>query len=66
MEAMRKLAFSFAVYNGRWTGAGQTPDETVHLAAGLQFARFWSVVGTLWATAAQPSEDGPEMVARLG
>jgi len=29
-------------------GDEETPDEVVHLAAGLQFSGFKSVVGTLW------------------
>ncbi|KAG1807096.1 uncharacterized protein BJ212DRAFT_1387931 [Suillus subaureus] len=29
-------------------GTPYTPDEVVHLAAGLQFAGVTSVVGTLW------------------
>ncbi|KAG1871573.1 CHAT domain-containing protein, partial [Suillus subluteus] len=29
-------------------GASSTPDEVIHLAAGLQFAGVKSVVGTLW------------------
>jgi len=33
-----------------------TPDETIHLAAALQFCGFRSVVGTLWA---MEDEDGP-------
>ena len=33
-----------------------TPDETIHLAAALQFCGFRSVVGTLWAMA---DKDGP-------
>ncbi len=32
------------------------PDETMHLTAGVQFAGFRSVVGTLWA---MNGEDGP-------
>ncbi|KAG2344367.1 TPR-like protein [Suillus weaverae] len=30
------------------TGDEKTPDEVIHLAAGLQFSGFKSVVGTLW------------------
>ncbi|KAG2115019.1 CHAT domain-containing protein, partial [Suillus clintonianus] len=29
-------------------GDEETPDEVIHLAAGLQFAGFKSVIGTLW------------------
>jgi len=29
-------------------GAFSTPDEAIHLAAGLQFAGVGSVVGTMW------------------
>jgi CHAT domain-containing protein len=35
-----------------------TPDETIHLAAALQFCGFRSVVGTLWA---MNDEDGPSI-----
>ncbi|KAG2034421.1 CHAT domain-containing protein [Suillus americanus] len=30
------------------TGDEETPDEAIHLAAGLQFSGFKSVIGTLW------------------
>ncbi|KAG2038419.1 CHAT domain-containing protein [Suillus americanus] len=30
-------------------GDEKTPDEVIHLAAGLQFSGFKSVIGTLWA-----------------
>ncbi|KAG0704890.1 CHAT domain-containing protein [Suillus ampliporus] len=30
-------------------GNEKTPDEVIHLAAGLQFSGFKSVIGTLWA-----------------
>ncbi|KAG1793385.1 CHAT domain-containing protein, partial [Suillus subaureus] len=29
-------------------GDEETPDEVIHLAAGLQFSGFKSVIGTLW------------------
>jgi CHAT domain-containing protein len=35
-----------------------TPNETIHLAAALQFCGFRSVVGTLWAMA---DSDGPDV-----
>ncbi|KAG1759627.1 CHAT domain-containing protein [Suillus occidentalis] len=40
----------FAFLSACHTAVGdkKTPDEVVHLAAGLQFAGFKSVVGTLW------------------
>ena len=43
----------FAFLAACHTAAGDsgTPDETIHLAAALQFCGFQSVVGTLWATA---------------
>ncbi|KAI0063936.1 TPR-like protein [Artomyces pyxidatus] len=37
-----------------------TPDEAIHLAAGMQFCGFRGVVGTLWA---MEDEDGPGMAA---
>ncbi|KAG1834887.1 CHAT domain-containing protein [Suillus variegatus] len=41
----------FAFLSGCHTAAGdkETPDEVIHLAAGLQFSGFKSVIGTLWA-----------------
>jgi CHAT domain-containing protein len=37
---------------------GDNPDEVIHLAAGLQFCGFRSVVGTLWA---MDDIDGPNV-----
>ena len=44
-----ELAFLAACHTA--AGDPNTPDETIHLAAALQFCGFRSVVGTLWATA---------------
>ncbi|KAG1746151.1 CHAT domain-containing protein [Suillus lakei] len=40
----------FAFLSACHTAVGdeQTPDEVIHLAAGLQFSGFKSVIGTLW------------------
>ncbi|KAG1776821.1 CHAT domain-containing protein [Suillus placidus] len=40
----------FAFLSACHTAVGdeQTPDEVIHLAAGLQFSGFKSVVGSLW------------------
>ncbi|KAG2344404.1 hypothetical protein BDR05DRAFT_183681 [Suillus weaverae] len=40
----------FAFLSACHTAAGdeETPDEVIHLAAGLQFSGFKSVIGTLW------------------
>ncbi|KAG1819310.1 CHAT domain-containing protein [Suillus subaureus] len=40
----------FAFLSACHTAAGdeETPDEAIHLAAGLQFSGFKSVIGTLW------------------
>ncbi|KAG2353169.1 CHAT domain-containing protein, partial [Suillus spraguei] len=41
----------FAFLSACHTAVGdeRTPDEVIHLAAGLQFSGFKSVIGTLWA-----------------
>jgi CHAT domain-containing protein len=49
-----ELAFLSACHSA--AGDSGTPDETIHLAAALQFCGFRSVVGTLWA---MEDEDGP-------
>ncbi|KAG2335794.1 hypothetical protein BDR05DRAFT_920610 [Suillus weaverae] len=41
-----EFAFLFACHTA--VGDKETPDEVIHLAAGLQFSGFKSVVGTLW------------------
>jgi CHAT domain-containing protein len=40
----------FAFLSACHTAVGdeKTPDEVIHLAAGLQFSGFKSVIGTLW------------------
>ncbi|KAG1806962.1 CHAT domain-containing protein [Suillus variegatus] len=44
------LQAEFAFLSACHTAVGdeETPDEVIHLAAGLQFSGFKSVVGTLW------------------
>jgi len=49
-----ELAFLSACHSA--AGDASTPDETIHLAAALQFCGFRSVVGTLWA---MEDRDGP-------
>jgi CHAT domain-containing protein len=41
-----EFAFLSACHAAR--GDEKTPDEVIHLAAGLQFSGFKSVIGTLW------------------
>ena len=43
--------FAFLASCHSAAGDPQTPDETIHLAAALQFCGFRSVVGTLWEMA---------------
>jgi hypothetical protein len=54
-----ELAFLAACHSA--AGDDQTPNETIHLAAGMQFAGYRSVIGTMWAMA---DEDGP-LVAKV-
>jgi CHAT domain-containing protein len=51
----------FAFLAACHTAAGDmhTPDESIHLAAGMQFVGYRSVVGTMWAMA---DSDGPTLV----
>lgn len=49
----------FAFLSACHSAAGNiysTPDESIHLAAALQFCGFRSVIGTLWAMV---DDDGP-------
>jgi CHAT domain-containing protein len=50
------LAFLSACHSAE--GNRDRPDEVLHLTAGVQFAGFRSVVGTLWAV---DDEDGPDV-----
>ncbi|KAG8931225.1 hypothetical protein FRC02_003040 [Tulasnella sp. 418] len=49
-----EFAFLSACHSA--SGDEFTPDETIHLATGLQFSGFRSVIGTLWKMA---DADGP-------
>lgn len=49
-----ELVFLSACHSA--AGDWRTPDEAMHLAAGMQFAGFLGVVGTLWAMV---DDDGP-------
>ncbi|KAI6165836.1 CHAT domain-containing protein [Pisolithus thermaeus] len=42
-------AFAFLSACHTAVGDEHTPDEVIHLAAGMQFAGFRSVIGTMWA-----------------
>ncbi|KAF5347087.1 hypothetical protein D9758_011644 [Tetrapyrgos nigripes] len=52
-----ELAFLSACHSATG-GETNAPDETLHLAAALQFCGFRSVVGTLWE---MRDKDGPEI-----
>jgi CHAT domain-containing protein len=52
-----ELAFLSAC-NSAAINVDNTPDEVIHLAAGLQFCGFRSVVGTLWSMV---DDDGPDV-----
>jgi CHAT domain-containing protein len=45
---MPQAEFAFLSACHTAVGDEETPDEVIHLAAGLQFSGFKSVVGTLW------------------
>ncbi|KAG0700147.1 hypothetical protein DFH29DRAFT_1070320 [Suillus ampliporus] len=45
---LRKHEFAFLSACHTAVGDEETPDEVIHLAAGLQFSGFKSVIGTLW------------------
>ncbi|KAG9037156.1 hypothetical protein FRB95_006710 [Tulasnella sp. JGI-2019a] len=51
-----ELAFLSACHSA--AGDKSTPDEAIHLAAGVLFAGFRSVIGTMWAMA---DEDRPTL-----
>ncbi|KAG1747324.1 CHAT domain-containing protein, partial [Suillus lakei] len=40
--------FAFLLVCHTTAGDEETPDEVIHLAAGLQFSGFKSIIGTLW------------------
>ncbi|KAG1739781.1 hypothetical protein EDD22DRAFT_727877, partial [Suillus occidentalis] len=42
------VEFAFLSASHTAVGDKETPDKIIHLAAGLQFSEFMSVVGTLW------------------
>jgi CHAT domain-containing protein len=48
---LTNVEFAFLAACHSAAGDSSTPDETIHLAAALQFCGFQSVVGTMWATA---------------
>ncbi|KAG1773752.1 hypothetical protein EV702DRAFT_1243180 [Suillus placidus] len=50
LELVHKLVPEFAFLSACHTAVGddKMPDEVIHLAAGLQFSGFKSIVGTLW------------------
>ncbi|KAG9001381.1 hypothetical protein FRB93_012157 [Tulasnella sp. JGI-2019a] len=51
-----ELAFLSACHSA--AGDARMPDEAIHLAAGIQFAGFAGVVGTLWS---MTDVDGPDV-----
>jgi CHAT domain-containing protein len=52
-----ELAFLSACHSAAGD-LSNTPDEVIHLASGMQFCGFRSVVGTLWAMV---DLDGPDI-----
>ncbi|KAG8913161.1 hypothetical protein FRC02_005625 [Tulasnella sp. 418] len=55
-----ELAFLAACHSA--AGDNKTPDEFIHLAAGLQFSGFKSVIGTLYK---MPDTDGPTIAEEV-
>jgi CHAT domain-containing protein len=53
-----ELAFLAACHSA--AGDFRAPNESIHLAAGMQFAGYQSVIGTMWAMA---DVDGPVVAA---
>ncbi|KAG8722833.1 hypothetical protein FRC08_007781 [Ceratobasidium sp. 394] len=58
---LKKAVFAFLSACESAAGDRGQPDESIHLGAGLLFAGFRSIVGTLWS---MDDADGPE-VARV-
>jgi len=48
MERYANSEFAFLSACHTAVGDASTPDEVLHLAAGMQFAGFNGVIGTLW------------------
>ncbi|KDQ55020.1 hypothetical protein JAAARDRAFT_181029 [Jaapia argillacea MUCL 33604] len=57
-QMVQDAQFAFLSACQTASGDAQTPDEAIHLAAGLLFAGFRSVVATLWSI---NDDDGPRV-----
>jgi CHAT domain-containing protein len=40
----------------------EMPDEAMHIAAGFQFAGFWSIISTIWTIR---DKDGPRLAEQV-
>jgi CHAT domain-containing protein len=55
--AQADFAFLSACHSAR--GSDDSPDEAMHIAAGMQAAGFRSIIATMWAISDQAASAGP-------